>query len=97
MEDSTALRRIRAARLMRKFPEIQGGLESGKLNLSLLELASAVASREALSDFDFQELLKSISGLSCRRAKREIATRYPTSCTFASERFLCGIDSNLGE
>jgi HNH endonuclease len=79
MEDWVAERKIRAARLLRKFPEIQGLLESGKLNISLLEIAQGCAHREKLSDPECLELFRTVSGLSCRAARREIASLYPAS------------------
>src|SRR5580698_10638689 len=35
MEESSAYRRIQAARLLTRYPEIESSLESGRLNLSL--------------------------------------------------------------
>ena len=79
MEESTAERRIRAARMLKRFPFLKGKLESGQLNLSLLDIAQNCTFREKLSDSESTEILEAISGLSCRAARREIASRYPNS------------------
>lgn len=79
MEESSAERKIRAARLLIRFPELKALLESGNLNLSLLELALGCAHREKLSDPELLEVLIAIAGMSCRKAKREIASRFPLS------------------
>src|ERR1700728_1150890 len=39
MEGWTAERRIRIARMLKRFPELKAKLESGKLNITLIELA----------------------------------------------------------
>jgi hypothetical protein len=77
MDRWDAERKIRIARLLRKFPELIENLESGKLNISLLELALNCASREKLSDDEFLEVIHTISGKSLRDAKRRIASLYP--------------------
>jgi len=79
MEEWLAERRIRAARMLKRFPEVKSKLESGKLNLTLLELTQGVAYREKLSDSEFSKILKAVSRMSCRAAQRELATRYPQS------------------
>ena len=79
MEESTAERRIRTARLLMRFPFLKEKLESGQLNLSLLEIAQGCAAREKISDADLAEILEAISGMSCRAARREVAFRYPDS------------------
>jgi 5-methylcytosine-specific restriction endonuclease McrA len=79
MEESQAERKIRSARMMRRFPELKSKLESGKLNLTLMELALGCAHREKLSDDELWELCEAISGMSTRAATREIACRYPES------------------
>lgn len=78
-EEWDAEKKIRAARLMLRFPFIRSGIESGALNLTLLELALGCAHREKLSDGELEALLEAISGMSTRRAMREIATLYPHS------------------
>src|SRR4051812_35618767 len=50
MEESSALRRIRAARLLTRMPALKEYVRSGKLNLSLLELGERCAKREGLTD-----------------------------------------------
>lgn len=79
LEEWTSERRIRAARIMRRFPEVRRGLELGKLNLSLLEIAQSCASREKLSDAEFREVLEAVAGKSCRAARREVAILYPSN------------------
>jgi len=86
VDEATAERRIRAARLMKKFPELKAMLESGKMNLSLVEIALSCAHREELSDPELLEVLKAISGMSCRKAKRELAERYPESVEIPRDR-----------
>src|SRR3954454_22110609 len=49
MEEWNAERKIRAARMLRRLPEVKEKLESGNLNLSLLEIAQGCAHREKLS------------------------------------------------
>jgi 5-methylcytosine-specific restriction endonuclease McrA len=79
MDDATAGRRIHAAKILARFPFVKEKLESGKLNLSLLEIAQAVANREKLSDEDFSEVLNAVSGMSYKQAKRAVASMYPES------------------
>ena len=86
MEEATAERRIRAARLLKRFPELKAMLESGKMNLSLVDIALSCGYRENLSDPELLEVLKAISGMSCRKAKREIAERYPESVDIPKDR-----------
>jgi 5-methylcytosine-specific restriction endonuclease McrA len=86
MEEWVAERRIRAARLVRRFPQLVRGLESGKLNLSLLELAQGCAHREGLDDEEFLQLVDAISGQSCQRARREMAARYPQTSELPRDR-----------
>src|ERR1700722_10026064 len=71
MEEWQAERKIRAARMLRRFPELRRKLGSGKMNLSLLELAMGCAHREKLSDPELWDLIEEISGLSVRSAKKE--------------------------
>ena len=77
MEDWEAERKIRAARLLRKFPELKEKLESGAFNMTLLLLAQGVAHREKLSDPEYRTVFDSISGMSSRNAARELAALYP--------------------
>src|SRR5690242_7789980 len=53
LEEWQAERRIRGARILKRFPHLKSELESGKLNLSLLEIAQGCASREGLDDEGF--------------------------------------------
>ncbi len=78
LDEPTADRKIRATKLLSRFPDIKDGLESGKLNISLLELAMGYAAREKLEESEFRDLFTRISGLSIRAAKRELASTYPS-------------------
>ncbi|MCM2278865.1 MAG: HNH endonuclease [Oligoflexia bacterium] len=86
MEEWRAEQRVRAARLLKRIPEIKAGLESGKLNFTLLEIAQGCAFREKLSDPELAELLRDLSGMSCSQAEREIARRYPDSVKVPRDR-----------
>jgi hypothetical protein len=79
MEEWAADRKIRASRLMKRYPELKRLLESGKLNLSLLELVQGYVHREKLNDSEFAELIAVVSGLSKRAATKVLASRYPES------------------
>jgi 5-methylcytosine-specific restriction endonuclease McrA len=83
-EKSSAERKIRAARLLRRIPSLREKLESGHLNLTLLELAMGCAHREKLTNEELEELCDTLSGMSCDKAEREIASRYPL--TFVAPR-----------
>jgi hypothetical protein len=84
--DDQAVRRIRAARLIRRFPEILSRLKTGKLNLTHLEMALGCAHREALEEVQLRDLLENIAGLSTQKARREIATRYPREAEVRYEK-----------
>ena len=86
MEAWSAERKIRASRLLRRIPELKELLESGRLNLTLLEAAQGCAGREKLSDPELFELLEAIAGMSSRSAMREIATRYPRTLELPRDR-----------
>jgi hypothetical protein len=79
MEEWEADRKIRASRLMKRYPEVRRLLELGKINLSLLELLQGYVHREKLGENEFRGLLERVQGLSLRAAKRELASRYPES------------------
>jgi 5-methylcytosine-specific restriction endonuclease McrA len=79
MEERTAERKIWAARMLKRFPELRRLLESGKMNLSLLEIIQGAVHREKPKDLEVSKLLSELSGLSCRAARRELAVRYPQS------------------
>jgi hypothetical protein len=79
MEEWEADRKIRASRLMKRYPEVRRLLELGKIHLSLLELVQGYVHREKLGEREFGELLELVQGLSLRAAKRELASRYPES------------------
>jgi 5-methylcytosine-specific restriction endonuclease McrA len=86
LDEWSAERRIRAARALRRMPALKPLLDSGKLNLSLLELGLGCAHREQLSDGDAVGLLREISGQSCASAKRHIAARYPSTYELPKDR-----------
>ena len=86
MEEWCAERKIRAARMLVKFPELKSKLDSGKLNLTLLELAQGCVHRERLTDSETAEIFEAISGMSCRAAMREIAARFPQTVELPSDR-----------
>ncbi len=77
LEEGAAERKIRAARLLIKFPEILPELRVGKLNLSLLELVMGCAHRETLGGVEISELLIAVSGLTVNAARRKVASLYP--------------------
>lgn len=85
MEEWSAERKIRAARMLKRFPEIKNGIQSGKLNLTLLELTLGCAHREKLKDSEISEVLITISGMSTRSAMRELASRYPRTDEFPQD------------
>jgi len=78
MEEHTAERKIRASRMLRRFPELKEELESGRLTITHLEFAQGCAYREKLSDLELSQLFQAISGKSCKQAQKEIATLYPS-------------------
>lgn len=86
MEEWNAERKIRVARLLKRFPEIKGMLQTGKLNLTLLEIAMGCAHREKLSCPEISEILQAVSGKSCRGAMREIASRYPQTSELPKDK-----------
>ena len=86
MDESQAERKIRAARMLKRFPGMKDRLESGKLNLTLMELAQGCAHREKLSDDELWELCQAISGMRTRAARREIAGLYPETSTVPKDR-----------
>lgn len=86
MEEANAERKIRAARMLKRFPDLKAKLESGKLNLTLMEIAQGCAHREKLSDPELSEILEAIAGMSCRAATREIASRFPDSVVIPNDR-----------
>ena len=97
MEESEAERKIRAARLIRRFPELKEKLESGALNMTLLLLAQGVAHREKLSDPDYRIVFSSISGMSSRNAARELAALYPRPQSEMPRDQVKPLDENCSE
>jgi 5-methylcytosine-specific restriction endonuclease McrA len=96
MESWEAEKKIRASRILIKFPEILKDIESGKLNLTLIELARGCAAREKLSDTELKKVLEAINGMSCRGAAREIASLYPQSFVTPFDR-ITPITAELSE
>jgi hypothetical protein len=86
MDESCAERRVRAARLLVRFPALEEPLKFGKLNLTLLDLGQACAHREKLTDSELLELLLGISGMTTRKATKEIACRYPLTANLPRDR-----------
>jgi len=70
--EDEACRRIEAARLVRKFPEIYSHLESGSVSLTVLSLL-----KHHLTAENHRELLAGVSGLSVGQAKEWLAARFP--------------------
>jgi hypothetical protein len=85
-EEWAADRRIRIARLLGRFPEIKALIKSGRLNLTLIELALGCSHREKLGDEELSDLLQAISGKSCRAAQKEIARLYPADFELPKDR-----------
>jgi 5-methylcytosine-specific restriction endonuclease McrA len=79
MDERMAERKIWAARMLKRYPELRRLLETGKMNLSLLEIIQGYVHREKLEDLEVSGLLAGLSGMSCRAARRELACRYPQS------------------
>jgi hypothetical protein len=72
MSESEALRRMSAARLVRRFPMILGLLESGEIHMSaLLEL------RLHLTDGNHEQLLREACGKTKEQVKEVIAKHFP--------------------
>jgi hypothetical protein len=86
MDETCAERRVRAARLLVRFPVLEDPFSFGKLNLTLLDLGQACAHREKLADSELLELLLGISGMTTRAATREIACRYPLTANLPRDR-----------
>ena len=92
LEESSAYRRIQAARLLVKFPEIESSLESGRLNLSLLSMADEffrggrisfgelfeILAKEYLSRHHPEERLRRAEERSQRREALKLTLEQPT-------------------
>jgi hypothetical protein len=70
--EDEACRRIDAARLVRRFPEIYSLLESGSVSLTVLGLL-----KQHLTASNHLELLAGVSRSSVRQAKEWLAARFP--------------------
>ena len=77
VEESSAYRRVQAARLLVKFPEIESGVESGQMNLSLLSMADEFFRGGRLSREEERGVLESLKGKSGRAAQRELSRLRP--------------------
>ena len=78
MEDWMAERKIWAARVLKRFPELRGTFWSGKFNLSLLEIALGYAHRENWETRRPGNASRP-SPENPARQRRELASRYPAS------------------
>ena len=96
MEEWNAEKRIRAARMLRRLPELKPLLESGGLNITLLELAQGYANREKLDDVELTSLLVEMSGMSCRKAKRFLGSRYPLTTELPRDR-ICPLNDEWSQ
>jgi 5-methylcytosine-specific restriction endonuclease McrA len=96
LDEYSADRKIRAARLLKRIPSLTEKLKSGALNISLLEDAMGCAHREKLSDPELEELCHTLSGMSCAAAKREIASRYPETTVLPRDQ-IRPITANFSE
>jgi hypothetical protein len=72
LSEGEAYRRIVAARLLQRFPSVYSLLESGRVNLSALELL-----REHLTRENHGELFDAVSGMSKREVEVVLAGRFP--------------------
>ncbi|HEY8077691.1 MAG TPA: HNH endonuclease [Labilithrix sp.] len=72
MSESAALRRVAAARLVRRFPALLAPIERGDLHLSALGLL-----REHLTEASFDDLVAAASGKSARAIEAMLAARAP--------------------
>lgn len=71
--EPSAARRIRAARLLEEFPEMEKKIEGGQINLSTIALASQVFSKENIQDIEIKkEVIKEIENKSLREAEKRI-------------------------
>jgi hypothetical protein len=86
LEETQADRLIRAARIMKRHPEIRDLLLRGKLSIKLIEIIQGCASREKLGDAEYRDLIEAVSGKSCNAARGEIASRYPLTSELPPDR-----------
>lgn len=71
--ESSAARRIHAARLLIEMPEIEVKIESGELNLSILTLASQTFKNENITDTEVKkEIISKIENSSYREAEKTL-------------------------
>src|SRR5882672_951601 len=86
--EDEACRRIEAARLMRRFPEIFSLLQGGAISLTVLGLL-----KHHLTNENHSELLAGVSGSSVRQAKEWLAARFPAADVPSSIRKLPARDA----
>src|SRR5579859_5362118 len=79
MSESEAVRRIEAARLVKRFPALLGHLERGDIHLTGLLLL-----REYLTEQNFEALISAARGKSKREIQDLIAAMSPRSDVFAT-------------
>ncbi len=72
MSESEAVRRIEAARLVRRFPTLLGYIERGELHMTALLLL-----RRALTDDNIEELVAAAAGKTKREVQELLAARAP--------------------
>ncbi|WPU67100.1 HNH endonuclease [Peredibacter starrii] len=71
--DSSAIRRIKAARMLEEIPEIEEKIESGELNISNIAKASDTFKQENITDKSFKkEILASIENTSARTCEKTL-------------------------
>ncbi|MCB0323125.1 MAG: HNH endonuclease [Bdellovibrionales bacterium] len=73
---SAAMRRIRAARCIERFPHAAEKWERGELSLNVIEVLSGVMDERATED-DVADLLEAVSGKSASEAEAIVACRFP--------------------
>lgn len=72
MSEGEAFRRISAARLVRRFPDLLPRIERGEIHLSALVLL-----RERLTESNWRELVAEAAGKSKREVQELVAKRFP--------------------
>ena len=86
LETSVAEKRIKIARLLRRYPALRAPLEQGKLGIRLIEIGLGYRHREGLEDEDFLRLLKDFEGKTVEAASREAARLYPHSTELPADQ-----------
>lgn len=71
--DSSAIRRIKAARMLEEIPEIESKIQSGELNLTQIGMASNAFKQENITDLKFKkEILATIENTSSRTCEKTL-------------------------